>query len=118
MKKTLSLSLAVLAVATTFAVADAQAHRWNPPGPRGGPGTNWHNPPGPRGGPGENQAQRPALDEACTVSTVTAAANSLGAKLRGKHAMNYVEAVATCYSKYATFSGRATRSSCIASARA
>ena len=24
--------------------------------------------------------------------------------------MNYVEAVATCYSKYATFSGRATRS--------
>jgi hypothetical protein len=52
MKKTLSLSLAVLAVATTFAVADAEAHRWNPPGPRGGPGTNWHNPPGPRGGPG------------------------------------------------------------------
>ena len=24
----------------------------NPPGPRGGPGTNWENPPGPRGGPG------------------------------------------------------------------
>lgn len=24
----------------------------NPPGPRGGPGTNWDNPPGPRGGPG------------------------------------------------------------------
>ncbi len=32
-------------------------HCWNdmddnPPGPRGGPGTNWENPPGPRGGPG------------------------------------------------------------------
>jgi hypothetical protein len=24
----------------------------NPPGPRGGPGTNWENPPGPAGGPG------------------------------------------------------------------
>ena len=24
----------------------------NPPGPRGGPGTNWENPPGPMGGPG------------------------------------------------------------------
>ena len=23
----------------------------NPPGPAGGPGTNWENPPGPRGGP-------------------------------------------------------------------
>ncbi|NWH07565.1 MAG: hypothetical protein HXY22_02770 [Alphaproteobacteria bacterium] len=25
---------------------------WNPPGPAGGPGTNWENPPGPVGGPG------------------------------------------------------------------
>ncbi len=24
----------------------------NPPGPVGGPGTNWENPPGPKGGPG------------------------------------------------------------------
>lgn len=24
----------------------------NPPGPRGGPGSNWENPPGPKGGPG------------------------------------------------------------------
>lgn len=24
----------------------------NPPGPKGGPGTNWENPPGPQGGPG------------------------------------------------------------------
>ena len=26
----------------------------NPPGRRGGPGTNWENPPGPRGGPGKS----------------------------------------------------------------
>ena len=26
----------------------------NPPGKRGGPGTNWENPPGPRGGPGKS----------------------------------------------------------------
>jgi hypothetical protein len=27
-------------------------YRNNPPGPAGGPGTNWENPPGPAGGPG------------------------------------------------------------------
>ena len=27
----------------------------NPPGARGGPGTNWENPPGPRGGPGKSR---------------------------------------------------------------
>jgi hypothetical protein len=26
----------------------------NPPGRRGGPGTNWENPPGPKGGPGKS----------------------------------------------------------------
>ena len=31
----------------------------NPPGPRGGPGTNWENPPGPRGGPGTSPDRRP-----------------------------------------------------------
>ncbi len=31
----------------------------NPPGPRGGPGTNWENPPGPRGGPGASPDRRP-----------------------------------------------------------
>lgn len=30
----------------------------NPPGPRGGPGTNWENPPGPRGGPGASPDRR------------------------------------------------------------
>lgn len=36
------------------ATADARPRGWrsNPPGPRGGPGTNWANPPGPAGGPG------------------------------------------------------------------
>jgi len=31
----------------------------NPPGPRGGPGTNWENPPGPRGGPGASPDAKP-----------------------------------------------------------
>ncbi len=31
----------------------------NPPGPRGGRGTNWENPPGPRGGPGTSPDRRP-----------------------------------------------------------
>src|SRR3954454_1115365 len=31
----------------------------NPPGPRGGSGTNWENPPGPRGGPGASPDRRP-----------------------------------------------------------
>jgi len=30
----------------------------NPPGPRGGPGTNWENPPGPGGGPGASPDRR------------------------------------------------------------
>ena len=30
----------------------------NPPGPRGGPGTNWENPPGPKGGPGASPGKR------------------------------------------------------------
>lgn len=42
--------LAVVAAAALGTAADAQDH--NPPGWRGGPGTNWENPPGPRGGPG------------------------------------------------------------------
>jgi hypothetical protein len=29
----------------------------NPPGRRGGPGTNWENPPGQRGGPGKSPDQ-------------------------------------------------------------
>jgi len=39
-----ALSLALVACATDYDD--------NPPGPRGGPGTNWENPPGPVGGPG------------------------------------------------------------------
>jgi hypothetical protein len=30
----------------------------NPPGPSGGPGTNWENPPGPSGGPGTSPNRR------------------------------------------------------------
>lgn len=32
----------------------------NPPGPRGGAGTNWENPPGPRGGEGTSPDRRPS----------------------------------------------------------
>ena len=34
----------------------------NPPGPMGGPGTNWENPPGPMGGPGASSDARPRFD--------------------------------------------------------
>lgn len=33
----------------------------NPPGPIGGPGTNWENPPGPVGGPGASPDRRAVL---------------------------------------------------------
>jgi hypothetical protein len=52
--KTLAVAVAT-ATLTVGAVATpvlAQHHYNNPPGPRGGPGTNWENPPGWRGGPG------------------------------------------------------------------
>ncbi len=52
----LAASVALLALATP-----ASAHRDrdnNPPGWRGGPGTNWENPRGPRGGPGASPDRR------------------------------------------------------------
>jgi hypothetical protein len=56
--KTLATVIALgVALAMTFADADA-ARRNNPPGPRGGPGTNWRNPPGPVGGPGASRFER------------------------------------------------------------
>lgn len=44
----------LFSVLTSFVAVSAQAidRDNNPPGPRGGPGTNWENPPGPGGGPG------------------------------------------------------------------
>ncbi len=54
--------LLVLAVTVASAAGDAFAHGrdrdHNPPGPRGGPGTNWENPPGWRGGPGASPNHR------------------------------------------------------------
>ena len=52
-KMIVGAALAALLLASSAATADARY--WNPPGPRGGPGTNWHNPPGPRGGPGASR---------------------------------------------------------------
>lgn len=63
-----TITLASLSV-LVLGLAPADAHpRWrqnNPPGPVGGPGTNWQNPPGPRGGPGASRLRprvyRPAV---------------------------------------------------------
>ena len=41
--------------ATALAKSDSDN---NPPGPAGGPGTNWENPPGPKGGPGASPNRR------------------------------------------------------------
>lgn len=50
----------VAALLTAFAIpvfaADVDN---NPPGPRGGPGTNWENPPGPKGGAGASPNRHP-----------------------------------------------------------
>lgn len=35
----------------------------NPPGPAGGPGTNWENPPGPMGGPGASPNKRLSAEQ-------------------------------------------------------
>lgn len=60
-----SRSLALVALMTgvvlgtaTLALAAPDIDN-NPPGPRGGPGTNWENPPGPRGGPGASPDAKP-----------------------------------------------------------
>jgi hypothetical protein len=51
--RSLSKSLLfVLLSATLVGPSFAYDRDDNPPGPAGGPGTNWENPPGPRGGPG------------------------------------------------------------------
>lgn len=56
MGKHIGTMAALLLAVGVSGIADVQAqHRdrdGNPPGPRGGPGTNWENPPGWRGGPG------------------------------------------------------------------
>lgn len=50
------------ALALTIGLSTADARPWrhhgNPPGPAGGPGTNWRNPPGPVGGPGASPFYR------------------------------------------------------------
>lgn len=63
----LALIAAAAVLAAGVAVADAhpraRGYRSNPPGPVGGPGTNWANPPGPRGGPGTSPFRvRPRFD--------------------------------------------------------
>ena len=45
-------TVAAMALLSLAAPASAHDRDNNPPGWRGGPGTNWENPPGRRGGPG------------------------------------------------------------------
>lgn len=53
------LILVALVVTSTLAsCASAKDRDSNPPGPRGGPGTDWENPQGRLGGPGSSPDQR------------------------------------------------------------
>lgn len=52
------LKAAAAALALSFTAACATDYDDNPPGRRGGPGTNWENPPGPAGGPGASPNYR------------------------------------------------------------
>jgi len=51
-------ALAAALLLSPFGEAFAHDRDNNPPGPRGGAGTNWENPPGPRGGPGASPDRR------------------------------------------------------------
>lgn len=54
----MALAGGLLLATATLALAAPDLDN-NPPGPRGGPGTNWENPPGPRGGPGASPDAKP-----------------------------------------------------------
>lgn len=54
----LSFAAASCLVLGLAAADDKRDRDDNPPGPAGGPGTNWENPPGPRGGPGMSPDHR------------------------------------------------------------
>jgi hypothetical protein len=60
MKKFAALMIALpLSILWAVRPLCAHDHDNNPPGPRGGPGTNWENPPGPAGGPGASPDRHP-----------------------------------------------------------
>ena len=48
--KTLGIALTLSGLTLGTGSAGAWDRNYNPPGPRGGPGSNWENPPGPAGG--------------------------------------------------------------------
>ena len=57
-KQWIAALLALAVVGTADAAGGRRDHDRNPPGPIGGPGTNWENPPGWRGGPGASPDYR------------------------------------------------------------
>ena len=65
MKRCLLPALVLLAVGIPAACAHDRDD--NPPGPVGGPGTNWENPPGPVGGPGASPDRRVLTVRGATV---------------------------------------------------
>ncbi len=58
MKRTATFATLILAAALSLP-AFSYDRDGNPPGPVGGPGTNWENPPGPKGGPGASPDRHP-----------------------------------------------------------
>jgi len=58
MTRTFSILATTLLAFAVAGSAIARDRDHNPPGPRGGPGTNWENPPGWRGGPGASPDRR------------------------------------------------------------
>lgn len=61
MKNSSKLAMAVLMTIFTLPVLAGRDH--NPPGPLGGPGTDWKNPPGPAGGPGASPGRHKHLHQ-------------------------------------------------------
>ena len=49
--------------ATAVVPPPPSAVRGNPPGPKGGRGTDWANPPGPKGGPGTSPGRKRGIDK-------------------------------------------------------
>ncbi len=60
MQRTASFATLILAASLSLPVFAADPDN-NPPGPVGGPGTNWENRPGWQGGPGASPDRRPRL---------------------------------------------------------
>ncbi len=57
----------------------------NPPGRRGGPGTNWENPRGPQGGEGASPDRRPQEKDSPDIARLKELAEKMRARIRWAH---------------------------------